>query len=638
MSTTGTNNIVPITKYWSPTYTDSNAVVQNTVYKEKELVMYESYKYVSTMEHTASPYFVADFLNGRWTRSGRKEIVNWSTRSLNCVGDRVRFEHIMLTCRLAHESNLHFKQDLFPTLATLDLNRLVIKSYTFLAPWILGKTDWKPNDICELDNTLYLCTLGYNGLELDALYTPQSGTDWKSAWTEFLIWDAEPIRKAFAAGWFEQVPFLNDYVEQIDKTMLPNVDYPLAMLKNIRNINSETDLTTLKNTAVMQGINLTQFSSNLINPDSYYRYVSYLTQYKFESGTNSYIDFLNFIVTKPTALPQNVLPQYTVTEVNKVQWVTSPLYTRDYKTFWTAQELIIMYNRSANYTFIGTWQMTTKYSVQDCVYFSGWYWSSLVNDNIRSSPSLDNENWILVALTTGIIYGSAASASPPVPKPDRSRTLVNPEFDFGGTIPLADSTEVLKSFVQKQPYLGIDGRLEYEEGTTVDNKWTYTVPAQSNLVGYLQSDPVSTVIIDNASEFLASDLLYINDPHGLGYYQTSNVFLYRTDNSSRIGTDLEQYPEYNGILKLFYSLAPANVVVNTRVFGTDFTTHLMRVYELGSKMGEIEDFGFIPVLCSDLVTVVYPQPSVISGWADAKYGANIKVKQKNFMPIIPVIV
>lgn len=617
------------TATWSPTTIDEGGHIIPTPYFVDDIVTFENVDYKCIKTHAASPFFRTDFLLGCWSKYLGKLRTRWSQKTLMDIGDRLYYEHISLVCNIAHESSQSIKSDLFPSLNTLNPSRLVNSDiYSYFLPWsglrnfpkdqilyeggriyrcikahavvqssetdvesefydpygmaVVYKTrpgsgtDWKTywellpmsdndvnvnrwalgrkwveNDICENNHQLYRCISSYTGTSKSAIdnYEPGVGKNFEEYWEKFYLWSLEPLRQSLAVNWFSDIPFIADYIEAIDEEFLPLIDYPMTALKNIRNISTETELDVLKLTTEMHGFRLEGFNQNLVNAKSFYRYVTYLCQYRGESGTKYFIDFINFLVKPPTVLDTDVPIQYTISDPSLAKWIMEPLYTSDYNTFWTKQEIIIKHNRSSKYTFKGNWQDNVNYNEYECVYYNGWYWSSVARINLNEKPSALNSKWVLVSVLDDVDYES------------------------------------------------------------------------------LPSEP-------QTNNFKDSNLLYLNKPTGTGYYRTNKVYLYRTDRKERIGTNLESYPEYLGITKVFYEFAPANYSIYEKNLGKDVTLNLIRVYELGPEMCEIEECELIPLYCSaDLIT--YPKPVTIGNWVAADLGTCITCAQVLFVPVVP---
>lgn len=527
------NNWIPLTTYY---FNDPN--------HGTSLVAFENQEYSARKNHTSNLRFNQDFFDGNWSRSNRKLPSIWSPFKLYFTGDVIIFGSIRCTCRYGHESSISFKNDITYSLSSLDVNKLYDKNnYSYFLPWTTISRAWNKNDVVEHNGFLYICISAYNDSSIPinrTYYEPGVGIGYKDKWEIFQLWDPEPLRKNFAPGWMEDIQYLADYLEAVDEVFLPTIDFPIVSLQHLRDISIDTDELTLKNSSEMHGIFLRDFNSKLVDATSFYRYITYLSQYSDESGTDYFLDFINFLI-KPdiiTGINNSVPIQYRSTTPENSNWIIKNLYTNDYNRFYTKNELVVKYNHDSSYPFLGLWTRGIIYSNKDCVEIDGWIWSSLIDNNINHVPTRSSNYWILVATLSSV----------------------------------------------------------------------------------------------DISNFDNLNLLYLNDLNGRGYYSTSRVYLYRSDRMDRIGTNLEQYAEYEGIKKIFYEFAPANVLIYEKIVEYNCTLGLIRIVELGPKYCEIEDCEYIPFICSGKVS--YPPPVRIGNWVSPTLGECITCEQKLFVPTL----
>jgi hypothetical protein len=696
---------------WSALTEDNTGTIIPTFYAKGTAVQYDSQVYKATADHTASEQFKFDFFSGLWIRSALAQPIRWTPNTLYTTGDVAIYNTLQFTCKIGHESSIAFKTDILPLQncsrfynansyiqsyfyahTNFIVGDIVVRAdqtyicttghaitsmtsvYNYMpgtgefwqdawAPltgyeitddtprWVSGKS-FSKNEVVEVAGTSYVCIEAYDGTTNYSIdqFEPFYGTDFTQKWEKLQIWILESSRSVFFPAWQEDVPWISDYIQAVEETMLLHVDYPLTQLQNIRNINLETETDILKKTAQLLGFDFSGLG-NLINLDSLYHYVASLSQYIDESGTDYYLDFLNFLTAKLTAIPQLVPPQYTTEDITEIKWETIELYTNDYITFWTDVELIIKFERSNKYVYRNSWNGANTYNLHDTVLLNGWLWTSLIPNNLEK-PSRTSNNWILTCLLTDVEEIKTKVYTSPYVRPVQQDTHVMLEpVDI---IPVSGTTMVKPVSTHPQAFEGLDALYKYEHGLTPESQWTS--------------------FEDQATEFDNSNLLYLNDISGHGFYRTSRVYLYNTARADLIGKDLTSdlttdidftysgewithhiklddtidandmryYHLYNigtasvdpswaNIVKLFYQLAPANHVVYVKDYGYDYTINLLRIAEIGVDRCEIEEYDFIPFICGG-TTIKYPTPVVVPGWQNSDYGECVSCIQKRTAP------
>jgi hypothetical protein len=175
-------------------------------------------------------------------------------------------------------------------------------------------------------------------------------------------------------------------------------------LTKIRDVGIESDDDVLSKTIAMLGYPLPSFNNKLLKLGAFHLYAASISQYNEDSGTNYFIKFLNFITSKPTEIVGG-LDQYVRCDPDNIgdrshpeksNWTTIPLYTRDYQTFWTREELLIMLGFKTGYVYKGSWGVSLAIDATDTVLHNGWLWTANVA-SVNSEPTITNADWILTA-------------------------------------------------------------------------------------------------------------------------------------------------------------------------------------------------------------------------------------------------
>jgi hypothetical protein len=587
-------------------------------------------------------------LKGYWTKSLSNPI-DWNPKTPYCRGDKIKYGHLRFSCRVGHESSSSFKEDVS---GSVSLNNLVVGDYNLrrfytsrtdqglpqeyslgqvvayqgisytcvsahtidlldgtsdsslaqiesTAPgygsdwqtyweysgqqvsasdtrWGGGKV-WSEKDLVKVRGIYYFCIQSYSGLDLTSmdLYEPGFGSSYRSVWEIFSRWELISTRDVFAPGWASEIPYLSDYFRASEETHLSLIDYPLIRLGSIRDLGAETEPDTLAKSIEMLGYPMPGFNEKLIKSGTLHLYAASLSRYNDDSGTKFFLNFLNFITEKPTSIIGG-LDQYVRCDTTaigdrshpeKSNWSIKELYTRDYQTFWTREELLIMLGFKSGYQYLGIWGVDLVISATNTVLYEGWLWTAN-SDSLNSVPSTTNPDWILTCF-----------------------------------IPV----DYVNSF---------DNTTEFLDGSA-ENPW----------------DPSSPLYLRNGADYSNQP---ISEQTAHGFYKTSRVYLYRTDKCQLIGKDLEiENPDWSGISKLFYTFAPANLVIYIKELGYDYTFSALIFQTIGRDKSEIEECGYIPFICTtDTGRVVkYPNMAAIDGWEKEIHTVNRNLNiLENFVP------
>jgi hypothetical protein len=286
---------------------------------------------------------------------------------------------------------------------------LIPHSLSGVCPRWGGFKVWEEKDVVEISGIKYICIEKYeaSGVTDIDLYEPGYGSSYRTYWEKLSIWELIQTKNVFAPGWMQEIPFLNDYFKAVEETSLSQVDYSLVSLSRLRDVGIESDDEVLAKTIAMLGYPLPSFNNKLLKLGTLHLYAASISQFNDDSGTFFFLNFLNFITEKPTEIvggldqyvrcdPENIGDR---THPEKSNWTTIPLYTRDYQTFWTREELLIMLGFKPGWTYKGTWGISLVISIHDTVLYNGWLWTANVAGPIEE-PAIDNPEWILTAFVT----------------------------------------------------------------------------------------------------------------------------------------------------------------------------------------------------------------------------------------------
>jgi hypothetical protein len=642
-----------------------------TIYASGDKIKYGHITYICKYGHLSQDLFSKDLSvnldNLNFDFLYKRNDYNKVSKSFPWAGIKVYTKDELvidrdITYKCLQDHTVNTLADIYSTRPLYGVNWKSYWTFTIEEPkdlntrWAQGRI-FNINDLVENNGKLYLCKSAYNGLSPEYIDNnePGMGSTWKDFWDEFVLWDVELTRCDYV-NWMSDVPFLRDYLEVIDLLQITNIDHPIVKLTKLRSLDTETEQEILKLTTSFLGFSFLAESS-LIDPSSYYQYINYLSMYKSESGTESYLKFLNFIVRHDLDIPSNDTPlsQYIDKTTKVPLWKIKELYTHNYKSFWTKEEVICKLGLSKKYfktTFFRS-NGQTVYNMFETVEYMGWVWSSLV-DNNEDLPTLTSPYWTRVSALPESEFVDSSLLS----NFDDSEVLyLNFPMTFRGTWFKLESyylndTVIYNGKIWNCIKAGAKGYIPYDGSSYwskvsdinlfevynsyktyyVDDKVMYNNEiwqcTKARIKGQEPSDSSSSWNKLSDSSSVAS-----SEFKNYGYYRTNRVYLYRSDDMRKMGSDLEKYPEYAGITKIFYELSIAAKVIYIKEIGYDYVlSNLPRLVQINPDNSEFEEAHYIPFICNKKIT--YPTPVRVGNWVPDDLRSCVTCPQKLFTPNI----